>query len=46
MKQRQQIIRTLSYIFLTITSLIMVYPMIYMIAGTFTTPDQFLRTVA
>ncbi len=45
MKQRQQFIRTLSYIFLIISSLIMVYPMIYMLAGVFTTPDQFLRTI-
>jgi multiple sugar transport system permease protein len=45
MKQRQQVIKTLSYIFLVISSLFMVYPMIYMLLGTFTTPDQFLRTV-
>jgi multiple sugar transport system permease protein len=45
MRERQAVIKTLSYIFLIVSSLIMVYPMIYMLLGTFTTPDQFLRTV-
>ena len=45
MKQRQQVIRGLSYVFLTITSLIMVYPMVFMLLGAFTTPRQFLDSI-
>jgi multiple sugar transport system permease protein len=45
MKQRQQLIRGLSYIFLVVTSLIMIYPMLFMLLGMFTTPRQFLRSI-
>ena len=45
MKQRQQILRGLSYAFLIATSLIMVYPMLFMLLGTFTTPEQFFKSI-
>jgi multiple sugar transport system permease protein len=45
MRQRQQILKALSYTFLTVTSLIMVYPVIYMVLGSFTTNDQFFNTI-
>lgn len=45
MKQRQQLIRGLSYAFLIISSLIMVYPMVFMLLGAFTTPRQFLDSI-
>jgi multiple sugar transport system permease protein len=45
MKQRQQVIRTLSYAFLIVSSFIMVYPMLFMLLGAFTTPDQFFHSI-
>lgn len=45
MKQRQQITKALSYLFLTVTSLIMVYPLVFMVLGAFTTPEQFYRSI-
>ena len=42
MHQRDLVLRTASYIFLTVASLIMVYPLIYMLLGAFTTPDQYV----
>lgn len=43
MKRRNQILKTLSYIFLIISSFIMIYPVLFMVLGTFTTNDQFLE---
>jgi len=45
MKQRQQIITGLSYIFLIVTSFIMIYPLLFMLLGAFTTPEQFLKSI-
>jgi multiple sugar transport system permease protein len=45
MKQRQQIVRSLSYIFLIVSSFIMVYPVIFMVLGAFTTEDRFAGTI-
>lgn len=42
MKRKTTIGRIASYIFLTIASLIMVYPVLYMVLGTFTTNPRFL----
>jgi multiple sugar transport system permease protein len=43
MKQRQLMIKALSYVFLIISSFIMIYPVLFMALGSFTTKDQFLR---
>ena len=43
MKRRRLIIKVLSYIFLIITSFIMIYPVLYMALGSFTTNNQFLE---
>jgi multiple sugar transport system permease protein len=43
MKRRRNIGRIFSYIFLTISSFIMVYPVLYMILGTFTTNPRFVE---
>ncbi len=43
MKQQRMIIHTLSYIFLGISSFIMIYPVLYMALGSFTTQDRFLE---
>lgn len=42
MKKRRSIIRTLSYIFLSISSFVMIYPVLFMALGAFTTRDRFL----
>jgi multiple sugar transport system permease protein len=43
MKRRNLIVRTLSYIFLIISSFVMIYPVLFMALGTFTTNDRFLE---
>jgi multiple sugar transport system permease protein len=45
MKQRQFIIKTVSYIFLSITSFIMIYPVLFMALGSFTTNERFLEAI-
>jgi multiple sugar transport system permease protein len=45
MKRRRLLLRIFSYIFLTITSLIMIYPVLYMALASFTTNDRFLDTL-
>jgi multiple sugar transport system permease protein len=45
MRQRQLIFKAFTYIFLTITSFIMVYPVLFMALGSFTTNDRFLEAV-
>jgi multiple sugar transport system permease protein len=45
MKQRQVVIRALSYVFLIVTSFFMIYPVIFMLLGAFTTPEQFLKSI-
>ena len=45
MKRRQRTIHALSYIFLVISSFIMIYPVLFMALGAFTTNDRFLETV-
>ena len=42
MRQRELVFKTLSYLFLTVASLIMVYPLVYMLLGAFTTMDQYV----
>ena len=42
MHQRELVLKTASYTFLTVASLIMVYPLVYMLLGAFTTPDQYV----
>ncbi len=42
MKQRQVIIRGLSYLFLAVSSFIMIYPVLFMVLGAFTTKERFL----
>jgi multiple sugar transport system permease protein len=43
MKKNRLIIRTASYIFLIISSFVMIYPVLFMALGTFTTRDRFLE---
>ena len=45
MQQQQAVLKTASYLFLGISSLVMVYPVLYMLLGAFTTPDQYLNAV-
>ncbi len=45
MRKRRRIITILSYIFLSITSFIMVYPVLFMALGAFTTQDRFLEAL-
>ncbi len=45
MKRRRMILRTMSYIFLIITSFIMIYPVLFMALGAFTTNERFLDAV-
>jgi multiple sugar transport system permease protein len=45
MKQRRTIVRGLSYAFLIVSSFIMIYPVLFMALGSFTTNDQFLEAV-
>ena len=42
MQNRQRIIRILSYTFLSVSSFIMIYPVLFMALGAFTTPYRFL----
>ena len=43
MKTRRTLVRTLSYIFLIVTSFVMIYPVLFMALGSFTTNNQFLE---
>lgn len=45
MQQRRMMIRTLSYLFLSISSFIMIYPVLFMALGSFTTNDRFLEAI-
>ncbi len=45
MKERQLIVKTLSYAFLIVTSFIMIYPVVFMVLGAFTTKEQFVKAV-
>jgi multiple sugar transport system permease protein len=45
MRRRNQFIKILSYTFLIITSFIMIYPVLFMVFGAFTTNDRFLDAV-
>lgn len=45
MKRRLAITRTLSYLFLGISSFVMIYPVLFMALGAFTTNDRFLESV-
>lgn len=45
MKRRHAILLTLSYIFLAISSFIMIYPVLFMALGSFTTNNQFLEAI-
>lgn len=42
MKRQKLVLRILSYIFLSISSLLMIYPVLYMATGAFTTNDRFM----
>ena len=42
MKKKRTITRTISYIFLIITSFCMIYPVLFMVLGAFTTNERFL----
>jgi multiple sugar transport system permease protein len=43
MKRRQTITRALSYLFLSVSSFIMIYPVLFMALGSFTTNERFLE---
>ncbi len=45
MSRRKSVVKTASYIFLIITSFLMIYPVLFMALGAFTTNDQFLEAV-
>jgi multiple sugar transport system permease protein len=45
MRERKLILSTLSYIFLIISSLVMIYPVVFMMLGAFTTKEQFAEAV-
>src|SRR5258708_12614418 len=45
MRQRQSVIRGLSYFFLMVASFLMFSPLLYMLLGVFTTNEQFVRSV-
>jgi multiple sugar transport system permease protein len=45
MRQRQQLVRILSYVFLTVSSFIMIYPVLFMVLGAFTTREQFVKAI-
>ena len=45
MKQSQLIVKVLSYTFLIVTSFIMIYPVLFMVLGAFTTREQFVKAV-
>jgi multiple sugar transport system permease protein len=42
-RQRRMVVRGLSYLFLGISSFIMIYPVLFMALGSFTTNDRFLE---
>src|SRR5436853_3267059 len=42
MRRRKLILKIVSYIFLSITSFIMIYPVLFMALGSFTTNNRFL----
>jgi multiple sugar transport system permease protein len=44
-KQRQQLTKALSYTFLIVTSFIMIYPVLFMVLGAFTTKEQFVKAI-
>ncbi|MCE7984285.1 MAG: carbohydrate ABC transporter permease [Caldilinea sp. CFX5] len=43
MRRRYLLTRTLSYLFLSVSSFIMIYPVLFMALGSFTTNDRFLE---
>lgn len=43
MRQRRRVVRGLSYLFLSISSFVMIYPVLFMALGSFTTNDRFLE---
>jgi multiple sugar transport system permease protein len=45
MRQREVLGKTLTYVFLIISSFIMIYPVLFMVLGTFTTNEQFMKAV-
>ena len=45
MKRRRRIIVILSYVFLALSSFIMIYPVLFMALGAFTTNERFLESV-
>ena len=45
MRERELIVKALSYIFLIVASFIMIYPVLFMVLGAFTTKEQFVRAV-
>lgn len=45
MRERKLIISTLSYVFLIISSLVMIYPVVFMMLGAFTTKERFAEAV-
>jgi len=45
MRQRQALLKTASYIFLIISSFIMIYPVLFMALGAFTTAEQYSGTI-
>ena len=45
MTRRQRVLKSLSYIFLSISSLILIYPVLYLVLAAFTTNDRFYATL-
>jgi multiple sugar transport system permease protein len=45
MRQREALLKTASYIFLIVSSFIMVYPVLFMALGAFSTEDQYSGTI-
>jgi multiple sugar transport system permease protein len=45
MRQRQLILKTASYIFLIVSSFVLLYPVLFMVLGAFTTEDRFIGTI-
>lgn len=45
MKKRNRILRIATYVFLSISTFIMAYPILFMVLGSFTTNDQFINTI-
>ena len=43
MQSRAAYVKTLSYLFLSVSSFIMIYPVLFMALGSFTTNDRFLN---